>query len=282
MLVVLSGLVLVASKRSRAPWADEVAVLAVPVAVLGAMSFLTDICIGLRYILPMFPYVFIATGKVVPWAWGISGGWKWPAKVLIGGSLLATAAATASIHPHYLAYFNWVSGGPDRGAEHLIDSNLDWGQDLVGLDRWLRANHPGERVGLANFGQINPSLLKLRGGGFDWFLPPALPGTIDPLKGVDIRYRIGPAPRLTPGLYAISASIVHGLPWRFYDSISLTSPETSWMPSWNTGRNREEEDAFGYFRGLTPVARVGHSIYVYEVTQQDCDRLAPLWARPRL
>ena len=76
-----------------------------------------------------------------------------------------TRRRSASIHPHYLAYFNWVSGGPDRGSEHLIDSNLDWGQDLVTLDRWLRANHPGRRVGLAYFGQINPSLLAAPGGG---------------------------------------------------------------------------------------------------------------------
>jgi hypothetical protein len=283
VLVVLSGLVLVASKRSRAPWADEVTLLAVPVAVLGAMSFLTDICLGLRYILPIFPFAFIATGKVVPWAWGIAGRWKWPARALVVGPIMATAAASASIHPHYLAYFNWASGGPDRGAEHLIDSNLDWGQDLVTLDRWLHANHPGKKVGLAYFGQINPALLKLRGGGFDWFLPPAVPGTVEPLPGVDPSYRVGPAQRLTPGLYAISASVVKGLPWRFYDSITLnTNPETSWLPSWDARENRRGEDAFGYFRGLTPVERVGHSIYVYEVTQKDCDRLAPLWSRPRL
>ena len=165
VLVVLSGWVLLASKRSRAPWADEIAVFAIPVGVLGAMSFLTDICLGLRYILPIFPFVFIATGKIVPWASGLTGRWKRAAWTLVGSSLVATAAATATIHPHYLAYFNWVSGGPDRGAEHLIDSNLDWGQDLVTLNRWLKLEHPGQRVGLAYFGQINPSLLPLRGMG---------------------------------------------------------------------------------------------------------------------
>ena len=276
VLVILSGFVLFTSKRSRAPWADEITVLVIAVGVLGAMSFLTDICLGLRYILPMFPYVFIATGKVVPWASGQSGRWRWAARGVIGGSLLATSAATASIHPDYLAYFNWASGGPDQGAEHLIDSNLDWGQDLVKLNRWLKENHPGRRVGLAYFGQINPSLLTLRGDGFDWFLPPALPGRIAPMVN-DTTQLIGPATRLTPGLYAVSASIVRGLKWRFYDSISLTSPQTAWMPSWNA-----RQDAFAYFRELTPVERVGHSIYVYEVTAEDCGRLAPLWARPRL
>jgi hypothetical protein len=195
---------------------------------------------------------------------------------MIRGSLLSTHAATATIHPDYLAYFNWASGGPDRGAEHLIDSNLDWGQDLVKLNRWLKENHPGRKLGLAYFGQINPSLLALRGDGFEWFLPPALPDTISPMVK-DTTQLIGPAPRLTPGLYAVSASIVRGLPWRVYDSISLATPQTAWMAQWSA-----KEDAFAYFRELTPVKRVGHSIYVYEVTAEDCGRLAPLWAGPKL
>jgi hypothetical protein len=33
------------------------------------------------------------------------------------------------MHPHYLAYFNEIIGGPRNGYKYLIDSNLDWGQD---------------------------------------------------------------------------------------------------------------------------------------------------------
>lgn len=272
VLVVLATVVLFASPRSRAPWADEIAVLAIPVGVLGAMSLLTDICLGLRYILPIFPFTFIATGKLAPWASGLAAR---PARrvalAVVLGSLTATAAATASIHPHYLAYFNQVSGGPDRGSEHLIDSNLDWGQDLVTLNRWVRAHRPGERVGLAYFGQINPSVLALRGEKLDWFLPSALPGTMVPIA-TDTSHLVGPARKLTPGLYAISATLVRGLPWRFHDSASLTSPRTSWPICW-----RSAPDAFGYFRELTPIERVGHSIYVYDLSAEDCAQLAPLW-----
>jgi hypothetical protein len=191
--------------------------------------------------------------------------------------VVATAVASASIAPDYLAYFNWVSGGPDRGAEHLIDSNLDWGQDLLKLNRWLKKEHPGKRVGLAYFGQINPSMLKLQGDGFDWFLPPVLPGKrVETMPGLDRAYLDGPADRLEPGLYAVSASVVQGLPWRFYDSRSLTRPNLPWLPAWNIGEN-----AFGYFREITPVARVGRSIYVYELSSQDCARLAPRWTGAR-
>ena len=37
-------------------------------------------------------------------------------------------------------------------------------------------------------------------------------------------------------------------------------------------------DAFGYFRELKPFAQVGHSIYLYRVTQEDCDRLSRYWS----
>ena len=272
VLVGLGALLLVFSPRSRARWADEIAVLAIPVGVLLAMSFLTDICLGLRYILPIFPFAFIATGKVVPWATGqATVGRRRAAGALVVGSLLLTATATATIHPDYLAYFNLVSGGPDRGSEHLIDSNLDWGQDLVKLDRWVRANRPGERVGLAYFGQINPSVLRLRGDGLEWFLPPALPGTMEPLAR-DASRLVGPAPRLKPGLYAVSASLVRGLPWRFHDPVSLRSPKIAWPICW-----RSSFGAFAYFQKMEPKFKIGHSIFVYDVSADDCGNLASLW-----
>ena len=93
--------------------------------------------------------------------------------------LAETIVSTLVIHPHYLAYFNFVSGGPSRGSEHLIDNNLDWGQDLVGLKKWAEAHAPGEPIGLAYFGQINPSIFLLRAHQgvrerpLDWYLPPS-------------------------------------------------------------------------------------------------------------
>ena len=98
------------------------------------------------------------------------------------------------------------------------------------------------------------------------------------MPGADPSLLVGPAPRLTPGLYAVSASVVRGLPWRFYDSASLAVPRARLARRPGTSG----ADAFGYFRELTPVARVGHSIYVYEVTAEDCARLARLWRGPRV
>jgi hypothetical protein len=273
LLVLASLVVLAVSPRSRASWFDEFSVLLIPAVVLFVMSIFTNINLGLRYVLPIFPYVFVSTGKLARWAEGFSGrAARWAAWSLIGVGLAATAQATARIHPHYLAYFNDVSGGPERGAEHLIDSNIDWGQDLVNLRRWLEANAPGERVGLAYFGQVNPRVFERRGEAFDWFLPPPAPGTMPQLTP---RYTLDPsAHRLQPGLYAVSASLVKGLPWRVYDSPWQGLGSKNWA-GWQAWFN-----AFGYFRQLKPFHKIGYSIWLYRVTPEDAEAVARHWSAP--
>ncbi len=269
LIVLASCVPLFTTRRSRAAWFDEFAVLGFPAIVLFAMTALTDINLGLRYIMPIFPFVFVAAGKVVPWAWSLGGRWRGAIRVGLIASLGLTAAQTALVHPHYLASFNWIAGGPDRGSEHLIDSNLDWGQDLVALRRWVAEHRPGRRVGLAYFGQINPNIFALRGEPFPWFLPPVMPATT--VKMYESPALVGPAPVLRPGLYAVSASLVRGLPWRLYDP---GDPTLTWSPGWAAGKG-----AFDYFAELAPFAKVGHSIFLYDVTQEQCDRINPRLAR---
>jgi hypothetical protein len=264
-LLVILSLLLLLRRRSREAWADETCLGTVPVVVLSSMSFLTDINIGLRYILPIAPYVFIAAGKVVPWIDELTPRFQRLGQAFLAGCLGLTLAATLWICPHYLAYFNWISGGPDRMPPRLIDSNLDWGQDLIGLRQWCRQHAPGQPIGLAYFGQINPTIFAYRGDSWDWFLPPAAPGTMRPIRegsSATALPLVGPARRLVPGYYAVSATLVSGLRWRLYDSSPL-----AWEPAW-----RAENDAFGYFRNFTPVARIGYSIYIYKLSYEDLAR----------
>ncbi len=268
LLVAFSLATLALVRHTRSDWAEEIALWSVPLVILFSMSAFTDINLGLRYVLAILPYAFIATGRLVPWALGLPGARKKVMSSLIIGMLGSTVAAAILIHPHYLAYFNWVSGGPDRAPARLIDSNLDWGQDLVALQEWCKTRIPGEPIGLAYFGLINPSIFTLRGESFKWFLPPIRPAAVRPLSASPSPKLFGPARRLTPGYYAVSASLVYGLRWRLYDPAPPLTVPGAWAPAWNL----IEDDVFGYFRRFKPVERIGHSIYVYHLNAEDIAR----------
>ncbi len=270
LLLAISLVPLALMKRTRAGWFDELGLMLVPALILLSMTLLTDINLGLRYVIGILPYVFISIGKVVPWCQAMRSPWRRVAGSVVAGSLALTVAASLWIHPHYLAYFNWASGGPDRMPPHLIDSNLDWGQDLVALQRWWKETIPDQPIGLAYFGQINPSIFAMRGEPFRWFLPPGLPGTVDPMFGRSSPRLIGPAPRLTPGYYAVSASLLYGLRWGLYDPAPpLTVPEAT-QPQWNYHPGPGGVHAFEYFRRFRPIMPpIGHSIYVYHLTEED-------------
>jgi hypothetical protein len=104
--------------------------------------------IGLRHVLPMYPFLAIVAGM------GVGGLWRAQrarpaaralAVLLVGWQLAASARA----HPDYLAYFNELAGRhPER---ILIDSDLDDGQDLKRLADTLRARRIPE-VSLAYAG----------------------------------------------------------------------------------------------------------------------------------
>ena len=271
MIVVLASGVGLASLRRSRDWFNTFTIAMVPAVVMFSMTFLTDINLGLRYILPIFPYVYIGCGCLVPWAERLAAeGRRWAWGVL-AVPLLMVVGAVVSIHPHYLAFFNAAAGGPSHGSDHLIDSNLDWGQDLRGLRSWIRAHPESQPIGLAYFGQISPDIFRYFGSsdvqGFDWFMPPALPGRLDRLSnGQPAPVKANP---LRPGYYAVSAALVRGLPWRLSDSVPPESGIPWVIPTWNS-----REQAFAYFRDLTPLPEsIGYSILLYKVTEADAARL---------
>src|SRR5262249_41505536 len=75
--------------------------------------------------------------------------------VLVGAFWLMVSAATT--WPNYLAYFNFACGGPSRGHRYLLDSNLDWGQDLIALRRYMEREGIPE-IDLAYFGRVDPAI----------------------------------------------------------------------------------------------------------------------------
>lgn len=175
--------------RSARAGAYRLAPLAVGLAVYGAASLGASVNVGLRHVLPLYPLGFVLAGAAARWI----GSPHRVTATAVALCALLFAAASWSIRPHYLAYFN-VLVGPERGYRWLVDSSLDWGQDLPALARWLDANaRPGEAVFLSYFGSSDPTAY-----GVDAL---ALPSYHDWTRPGG-----QPAFALGPGLYCISAT----------------------------------------------------------------------------
>jgi len=193
-----------------------------PVLVYLASTSARGLQIGHRHLLPIYPFLFVAAGEAAVCLWS----WRRPAglglALLLGGWY---AGGTLRNHPHHLAYFNEIAGGPANGWRVLVDSNLDWGQDLKRLAAWMRERGVS-RIKLSYFGSADPSWY-----GID---AEALPG-----------YTAPHAPRITReirvgDLVAVSATNLQGVYLEAEDRALLAR-----------------------LRPLEPVGRAGWSIRIY-------------------
>ena len=129
----------------------------IPLAIL-LVAMTASINIGVRHVLPMYASLSVIAG------FGAAELWKRArapfARVGVGALLVWLYVGVAMQHPDYLAWFNEAAGR--KPWRVVTDSNLDWGQDLLRLERvmrelkiervWIRysTGAPFERHGIAH------------------------------------------------------------------------------------------------------------------------------------
>jgi hypothetical protein len=206
------------------------AAILLPAIVVLAVAESSPMQLGIRYVLPVIPFAILFASQAAGWL----DFKKFPVRSAATVVLTAVMVLSVRYHPEHLSYFNELAGGPLGGREHLLDSNLDWGQDLGGLKKYLD-EHPSQGrgdnpIGLAYFGTVPPAAL-------------------------GIRYEIPPANIPHPGRFAVSVNFEQGRPhW-------VRTPAGQIQPV-----DIGQFEYFGFFR---PVARIGYSIDVFELTQRD-------------
>lgn len=189
------------------------------IGVYWAFALTTHLNIGHRHLLPVIPAAMVLAGaagpslarvfdrrrelaswRSRPWK-GLGGDARATvARALAGFLLIWHAFESMRIAPHYLAYFNPLDGGPRQAYRHLVDSSLDWGQDLPGLKKWLDReglqgpNHPP--VYLSYFGTARPQYYDIDAKLLPGFSDRWVPRVPEPLTG---------------GVYCISATMLQGV-----------------------------------------------------------------------
>ena len=119
-----------------------------PVAY-AALALFSHIQIGDRHFLPIYPFLLLVSGAL----WHevrLRPFWR----LLVLTLIAVQFVLTLRVAPDYLTYFNFFR--PQNAWRVASDSNLDWGQGLIGLRKW-QEKHPGP-LHLAYFGSMDPQL----------------------------------------------------------------------------------------------------------------------------
>lgn len=188
---------------------------AIPIAIYLPISMANHVNTGERHLFPIYPFLFALVAAAIAKA-------RFKGRVpLVAALAILLAVESLSIYPHYLAFFNFAVGGPSAGPQYLVDSNIDWGQDLLKLrDYWIARGRP--RLCTLYFGTADQEYYGIR------------------YEEVPRTWDIGQR-KAEHCLAAVSVTPLHDV--------------------------YEKPGALEWLRERRPVAKIGYSIYVYDLSK---------------
>ena len=219
-LGALAGLLVSLRTRLR----PEAVIVYGILALLACLACRSSIQIGVRHLMPVLPLLILGAGPALE-RWRVCA-WLLPAWVV---------AASLSVYPNGISYFNEWAGGPKNGWKYLADSNVDWGQNLPDLMDYIR-RHNLTRVRLA---MATPDPV-FRYRNWSTLVEERLPSA--GWTGPD---------RLIPqtGVYAVAVNALVGL-----------------------GAPPPYRDYFAALRERTPDGRAGYAVFLYVIPPPDDGR----------
>lgn len=219
------------------------------IAIYLLQSITSNLNIGVRHILPIFPFIYFLTARQTI-RWATTHDIEEPGTfgeqikhffsvclkslekyLLLTALLLWMFFSTIITFPHYLSYFNELGGGTKNGYKIATDSNYDWGQDLKRLRDY--AENPPD------------------GGYIDKI-------AIDYFGGGNILYYFGDKGQMWWSPFGSPEN--YGIHWLAISVNSLMSAQANPAP----GFERKYEDSYWWLKGKEPYARVGTSIFIYK------------------
>jgi len=120
------------------------------VALYWIVSLKSSLNIGVRHLLPVFPFTILLVGGTIK-KWLERPCLRNIKRLLLVLLLIWQFFSVIRVYPYFIAYFNELVGGPKNGYIYVVDSNLDWGQDLKRLKKWVDQNNI-EKIYIDYFG----------------------------------------------------------------------------------------------------------------------------------
>lgn len=224
-VLIMAALIIIAFWRGWIRHARKIAFLVLPPVLYFAQAMFSGLNIGVRHILPIFPYLFLL---------GAASLWALVQRdrrlgYAVAALLVVHAVSGARSFPNYLAYSNEVWGGPAKTYKYLTDSNVDWAQQLKQVRQYLDSHnikecwfaYVGDGVVDSHYYGVNcrplPTVISQWLGG-EQETPPSIDGTV-----------------------LISAETLSGY---------------SFLP--------EEPNPYDDFKKIKPVAQIGYGVFVYQ------------------
>jgi hypothetical protein len=232
-ILILVGWGLAAWVRRNVTGHSREHFLIIPLVIFWVLAINSRMNIGLRHLLPVYPYMIVLAGGIrlaslhpIRTLWRIR---------IVACLLIFSAAESLLSAPYFLTHFNLPSLLLWERHSMLVDSNLDWGQDLARLKKYIDRRGIGE-IKLAYRGNASPRQLGLQHQHL-----PGIGAYIG--RGLEPEWRA--ARSWGPGdTVAISASCLVGL---FFENTEYYQRD---------------------FRKIAPIAVIGHSIYVYRIPSE--------------
>ncbi len=189
-------------------------------------SIKANLNIGVRHLLPVFPFTMILVAKGTIY-WLENTKFKKLSLAIFAILIFWQTISVLKIFPHFLSYANEIVGGPENLYLYTVNSNLDWGQDLKRLKKWVEKNNI-EKIYLDYFGGGNPEYY-LKEKFLPWW------GTRDPKEFPKGNY-------LAVSLTALQGG--RGLPAKNFD---------------------QPHGYYLWLNRYQPMAKIGYSIFVYYI-----------------
>ena len=187
----------------------------IPLAIYGALAMSSGINIGIRHLLPAFPFLCILAGVLMGRIYRAGKAGRIAASSAIG--FLALEAFL--VFPHYISYVNQFKGG-NASWRYLSDSNVEWGDAVPELVEYLKARNTNRVAGA------------LLGGNMTLHF-----------YGIEFTDMYGPPPNTR--YVALGASFLNGSTVEYGDIASGRGTEAERVNFFRTYRSREPVAVFG-------------------------------------